>query len=110
MIRDLRVYLESMGGTNRIAYYRDEKGLEVDVILELVDGRWAAVEIKLSDLKVMEKMWTNYMLSKKKCAEILYLKFVSLNSWRLLSGVVILHTGVMTAFWCCRSPRSGRNK
>lgn len=71
MIRDLRVYLESMGGTNRIAYYRDEKGLEVDVILELVDGRWAAVEIKLSDLKVMEKMWTNYMLSKKKCAEIL---------------------------------------
>lgn len=55
MIRDLRVYLESMGGTNRIAYYRDEKGLEVDVILELVDGRWAAVEIKLSDLKVMEK-------------------------------------------------------
>lgn len=55
MIRDLRVYLESMGGTNRIAYYRDEKGLKVDVILELVDGRWAAVEIKLSDLKVMEK-------------------------------------------------------
>lgn len=35
------------------------------MILELVDGRWAAVEIKLSDLKVMEKMWTNYMLSKK---------------------------------------------
>ena len=32
MIRDLRVYLESMGGANRIAYYRDEKGLEVDVI------------------------------------------------------------------------------
>ena len=50
MIRDLRVYLESMGGANRIAYYRDEKGLEVDV-----DGRWAAVEIKLSDLKVTEK-------------------------------------------------------
>lgn len=57
-----------------------------------------------------EIMRTNYMLSKKKCAEILYLKFVSLNSWHLLSGVVILHTGVMTAFWCCRSPRSGRNK
>ena len=55
-------------------------------------------------------MWTNYMLSKKKCAEILYLKFVSLNSWHLLSGVVILHTVVMMAFWCCRSPRSGRNK
>lgn len=55
VLRDLRVYLESMGGANRIAYYRDEKGLEVDVILELADGRWAAVEIKLSDLKVTEK-------------------------------------------------------
>lgn len=31
-------------------------------------------------------MWTNYMLSKKKCAEILYLKFVSLNSWHLFVG------------------------
>ena len=110
MIRDLRVYLESMGGTNRIAYYRDEKGLEVDVILELVDGRWAAVEIKLSDLKVMEKNVDKLHAFNEKCAEILYLKFVSLNSWHLLSGVVILHTGVMTAFWCCRSPRSGRNK
>ncbi len=56
-------------------------------------------------------MWTNYMLSKKKCAEILYLKFVSLNSWRLLSGVVILHTGVDDGHsGAARSPRSGRNK
>ena len=31
-------------------------------------------------------MWTNYMLSKKKCAEIFYLKFVSLNSWRFIVG------------------------
>ena len=36
----------------RIAYYRDDKGLEVDVIIELSDGRWGAIEIKLSDLKV----------------------------------------------------------
>lgn len=57
-----------------------------------------------------EIMRTNCMLSKKKCVEIFYLKFVSLNSWHLLSGVVILHTVVMMAFWCCRSPRSGRNK
>lgn len=26
------------------------------------------------------------MLSKKKCAEIFYLKFVSLNSWRFIVG------------------------
>lgn len=33
-----------------------------------------------------EIMRTNYMLSKKKCAEIFYLKFVSLNSWRFIVG------------------------
>ncbi len=52
-IRDLNVYLSAMPGAgNRIAYYRDDKGLEVDVIIELSDGRWGAIEIKLSDLKV----------------------------------------------------------
>lgn len=72
MIRDLRVYLESMGGANRIAYYRDEKGLEVDVILELVDGRWAAVEIKLSDLKVTEKNVDKLHAFKEKvCGNLL---------------------------------------
>ena len=107
MIRDLRVYLESMGGTNRIAYYRDEKGLEVDVILELVDGRWAAVGIKLSDLKVMEKNVDKLHAFKEKvCGNPLS----QVREPEFMSGVVILHTGVMTAFWCCRSPRSGRNK
>ena len=39
-IRDLNVYLSAMPGAgNRIAYYRDDKGLEVDVIIELSDGR-----------------------------------------------------------------------
>ena len=36
-------------------YYRDEYGLEVDVILERADGEWAAFEVKLgSDEGVME--------------------------------------------------------
>ncbi|KFI53733.1 AAA domain protein [Bifidobacterium biavatii DSM 23969] len=55
-LRDLNVYLSAMSGTgNRIAYYRDEKGLEVDVVIELADGRWGAIEIKLSDLKVTDE-------------------------------------------------------
>ena len=32
-------------------YYRDAYGLEVDVIIELLDGRWAALEIKLDSAK-----------------------------------------------------------
>ncbi|KFI93874.1 AAA domain protein [Bifidobacterium saguini DSM 23967] len=55
-IRDLNVYLSSMPGAgNRITYYRDDKGLEVDAVIELSDGRWGAIEIKLSDLKVTDE-------------------------------------------------------
>ena len=45
-MRDLRVYAESLGG--KIFYYRDETDLEIDAIIVLQDGRWGAVEIKLS--------------------------------------------------------------
>ena len=55
-IRDLSVYLSAMPGAgNRLSYYRDDKGLEVDVIVELADGRWGAIEIKLSDLKATDE-------------------------------------------------------
>ncbi len=45
VIRDLRVYAGALGGT--VTHYRDEQGLEVDAIVDLPDGRWAAFEVKL---------------------------------------------------------------
>lgn len=54
VIRDLRVYLSTFGGVgDAIHYYRDDKGLEIDAIIEHA-GSWAGVEIKLSDTKVDE--------------------------------------------------------
>ncbi|MBR2834844.1 MAG: ATP-binding protein [Coriobacteriales bacterium] len=54
VIRDLRVFLSTYSGIgNSIYYYRDEKGLEVDAIVEYA-GRWAGIEIKLSDTKADE--------------------------------------------------------
>jgi predicted AAA+ superfamily ATPase len=44
-IRDLRVYAESFDG--HVYHYRDKSGLEVDSIIQLADGRWGAVEIKM---------------------------------------------------------------
>lgn len=44
-IRDLKIYAESLGGT--VSYYRDETNLECDAIVELQNGDWGAVEIKL---------------------------------------------------------------
>ncbi len=44
-IRDLRVYAASLGGN--VSHYRDEQNDEVDAVVELPDGRWAAFEVKL---------------------------------------------------------------
>ena len=44
-IRDLRVYAESIDG--QVYHYRDKNGLEIDGIIELADGRWGAVEVKM---------------------------------------------------------------
>ena len=45
VIRDLRVFAQSIDG--QVLHYRDNNGVEVDAIVQLSDGRWAAFEIKL---------------------------------------------------------------
>ena len=47
VMRDLRVYAEAIEG--ELFYYRDKNGLECDAIIHLVDGKWGAIEVKLSD-------------------------------------------------------------
>ena len=44
-VRDLRIYVETLGGT--VKHYRDNAGLECDAVVHLEDGRWAGIEIKL---------------------------------------------------------------
>lgn len=44
-VRDLRVYADSLGG--EVFHYRDAKGIEVDAVVQLSDGRWGAVEVKM---------------------------------------------------------------
>ncbi|WP_284522605.1 DUF4143 domain-containing protein [Corynebacterium aquatimens] len=45
VVHDLAVMVEAMGGS--IHHYRDSNGNEIDAVLTLPDGRWAAVEVKL---------------------------------------------------------------
>ncbi|MBS1848296.1 MAG: DUF4143 domain-containing protein, partial [Actinobacteria bacterium] len=48
VLRDLRVYAQPLGA--QISSLRDTRtGAEVDAILELPDGRWAAFEVKLGE-------------------------------------------------------------
>jgi predicted AAA+ superfamily ATPase len=45
VIRDLRVFAQALEGS--VLHYRDSYGVEADAVVQLVDGRWAAFEIKL---------------------------------------------------------------
>jgi predicted AAA+ superfamily ATPase len=44
-VRDLRVYAQALDG--EVFHYRDKTGLEADAVVQLKDGRWGAVEVKM---------------------------------------------------------------
>ncbi len=52
VIRELRVFAQRLNGT--VSHYRDNNDLEVDAIVELDDGRWAAFEVKLGTSRIDE--------------------------------------------------------
>jgi len=52
VVHDLRVYAQPSRGTVR--FYRDNKGLEIDAIVEAADGRWIGIEVKLGHNRVDE--------------------------------------------------------
>lgn len=68
-MRDLAVYAQALPnvGFEPVRYYRDDTGLEVDAIIELADGRWAAIECKVSEDKVSEAVENLLRLKKKLC-------------------------------------------
>jgi hypothetical protein len=51
-VRDLKVYASTLGG--KLSYYRDRMNLEVDAVLNLEDGRFALIEIKLGSKQIEE--------------------------------------------------------
>ncbi len=51
-VRDLTIYAEAIEG--KLYHYRDKKNYEIDAIIELSDGRWAAFEIKVGFNQVDE--------------------------------------------------------
>jgi hypothetical protein len=50
VVRDLRIYAQACDA--HVLQYRDSRKLEVDVIVEANDGRWAAFEVKLGPAQV----------------------------------------------------------
>ncbi|MBR6459676.1 MAG: ATP-binding protein [Actinomycetaceae bacterium] len=68
-VRDLSVYINKLPvlGTSPVRYYNDDSGLEIDAIIELADGSWAAFEMKTGMDKVPSAI-TNLKRLRKKLA------------------------------------------
>lgn len=52
VVHDLRVMAAVMGG--RVYHYRDSNGHEIDTVIELPDGRWGAVEVKIAQARIRD--------------------------------------------------------
>ena len=50
--RDLKIYAESFGA--QVFHYQDYAGNEMDAVIELADGNWCGIEIKLGANKIDE--------------------------------------------------------
>lgn len=64
VIRDLRVYAQHSDAN--VYYYRDNKGLEVDAVVEARDGRWAAFEVKLGGEEPVDLAAANLLRFAKR--------------------------------------------
>lgn len=62
-VRDFRVLSQPLGG--RVLDYRDNKGLEVDVVVLCDDGRWGAFEVKLGSARIDDAAKGLLALAKK---------------------------------------------
>ena len=81
VLRNVRVFLSTYGGVdNSVHYFRDEKGLEVDLIVEH-DGRWGAIEVKLSDAKADDGA-RNLKALERKVLSILPPRMPRRRFWR----------------------------
>ena len=58
-VRDLRVYADRLNGA--VMHYRDSSNLEVDAVITLRNGDWAAVEIKLGSEELIEEGAANLL-------------------------------------------------
>jgi hypothetical protein len=65
--RDMRIYAQANDGD--LFHYRDRNNLEADMIVELRDGRWAAVEVKLGSKQIDEAAANLIKLSEKVDAD-----------------------------------------
>ena len=106
-MRDLSACLNATADLRQpsLFYYRDAYGLEVDAVIELIDGRWAALEIELDCAKADEAAASLLRLRDKVAANPLaqnpdpvFLGVVAANApffFRRPDGVYVIPAGCL---------------
>jgi hypothetical protein len=101
-VRDLRIYSQALAGT--VYHYRDDSGLEVNAVVELGDGRWAAFEVKLGGANNLEMAAANLRRLAGKVSEQRASELCSLNvltagseSFTRPGGVNVIALGHLSA-------------
>jgi predicted AAA+ superfamily ATPase len=99
VVRDVRVYLQQSGG--RVLHYRDSNDLEIDLILETQDGRWAAIEVKLGvasvDAAAASLLKFSQEVDVRKAGDPAFLAVVTATGYgyRRPDGVAVIPIGAL---------------
>ena len=99
VIRELRVHSQPLDG--QVLHYRDNTGLEVDAVVELADGRWAAFEVKLgagmADAAAQSLLRFRDRVDTAKCGEPALLGVIvgSGYGYRRSDGVAVIPIGAL---------------
>lgn len=99
VIRDLRVYAECLGG--EVFRYKDGNGLEIDAIIQLHDGRWGAIQVKMGSHLFDDAATKLIRFSKKidheKMGKPSFLAIVTATeyAYQREDGVIVLPIGML---------------
>jgi predicted AAA+ superfamily ATPase len=97
--RDVRVYAQRNDG--EVFHYRDKSELEVDMVVQLRDGRWGAVEVKLGQRQIEEaaanllKLRTKIDTDKMREPSFLMVLTGGEYAYRRKDGVLVVPVGCL---------------
>ena len=97
--RDIRVYAQVIEGD--VFHYRDKSGLESDLIVQLRDSRWAAIEVKLGNKQIDEAAQNLLVLKEKidenKMGQVSFLMVITGGqyAYRRKDGVLVVPIGCL---------------
>jgi len=97
--RDVRIYAQRNDGD--VFHYRDKSGLEADMIVQLRDGRWGAIEVKLGNRQIEQaalnllKLKEKIDMSKMRAPSFLLVLTGGQFAYRRKDGVWIVPVGCL---------------